>query len=91
MRCKMETVTVKIHDTEPRLALDQYVEISKRAHPTKPSWWTTSLGIVDGEKPYKIEVMSEGMTPDGAKSRATELAISKGFEHVIIRESKESN
>jgi hypothetical protein len=73
------------HTGMPRQVPDRYISITNVPHPSKPGWWMVSLAIHDGEDEIVIETPhEEAMTPEGAKSRATELARSKGIQDVIM-------
>src|SRR5258708_6833355 len=79
-----EEPTVNFHISMPRHLPDRYIEVTKEPHPRKADWWMVSMAIHDGEAEIVIETMDQAMTPEGARSRAAELAQSKGIQDVIM-------
>jgi Glyoxalase superfamily protein len=79
---------VMIHQGLPREALDRYIELTHRPHPTRVGWWDVTLAVHDGDAEIDLEVMGEAMKPAGAKVRAKMLAHSKGMADVVIRRAK---
>jgi hypothetical protein len=78
---------VNFHNGMPRDQPDRYIAITKEPQPSKPGWWVVSLAIHEGDGPDSITIENpdgEEMTCEGAKTRATELAQSKGIQDVII-------
>jgi hypothetical protein len=83
-RLAKETIMARFHDGMTRLGLHRYVEITAKPKPDQTGWYSVTLAIRDEEKDTEIEVMDESMTLNGAKSRASELALHHRIEDVVL-------